>query len=96
MSAKESLHNHRVNYVRPQARVAQLLYGYVRGVAYSTIEKSTRQPLDAWWMKQIREKAKRHGVDMTGFDDWRGGVMQHTGGNAGGSGSIPGPASLAR
>jgi hypothetical protein len=66
---KQYLWSHRTNRVRPEARAAQLLYGFIRNVPYRSIEPKCR-PIDDYRLRKIQEKAKRFGVEVAEFMKW--------------------------
>lgn len=50
------LHRHRVHEVRPEARAAQIAYGYLRGRSYKSIEAKCHEPPN--WMRVFLLVAK--------------------------------------
>jgi hypothetical protein len=63
---------HRSYYVRPEARAAQLLYAFVRGVPYRQLERRTNinDYERGRLLQSINGKAKRHDIDMEDFANW--------------------------
>lgn len=69
---KNELRYHLVHVVRPESRAAQLLYAYVRGIPYKSVERKTYS--DKFVMSdiesRIRSKAKRHRIEVNNLDQW--------------------------
>lgn len=62
------LHNHRVNVVRPEARLANLAVGFLKGRKRSEIEKS-KKPLD---FKRLYDKLRKFDpfTDREKLSEW--------------------------
>lgn len=67
-----SLRNHHVLRVRPEARAAQLLYAFVRGVPYRVVERTTKlsESDRKCLIDSVANKAKRHWIDVRNFTQW--------------------------
>ncbi len=59
---RHSLHTHRTQVVRPEARSSQLAYGFLRGRKYSQLESSVR-PDNPPNLKAITSMVERFGGD---------------------------------
>jgi hypothetical protein len=71
----DALYWHRKKVVRPEARAAQLAYGFIRGRAYKTIEEKTYigdyELLDL--TKRVTELVNKYGfetIDKDKISDW--------------------------
>ena len=67
--AMRSLHEHRVNVVRPATRTNHLAYGLLRGVRYEDMERSCRERPN---FKEVSKTALRFGGDPEKVDFWLG------------------------
>ena len=76
---RESLHNHRVNIVRKEARASLLAYGFLRGREYKTIEGFTHTGF-SW--KRVEDLVKRFAVGdqreiLQKFAEWKDAAIAH-------------------
>lgn len=64
-----SLYHHRINVVRPEARAAQLAYGFLRGRRYEELEKKCYEAPNA---KRVTDIVKRFGKTdaWSGVEEW--------------------------
>lgn len=74
-----TLHEHRVNHVRKEARAALLAYGFLNGRAYTEIEGYTRTGF-SW--KRVEELVKKYGEGdqrtlLQQFAEWRDNAQDH-------------------
>ena len=71
--ARWDLNHHRTTTVRREARAAQLLYAFARGVPRSVVE-GKRKELDEYHAHalrcRVREKAKRFKLDPDAVLEW--------------------------
>jgi hypothetical protein len=67
--AKESLAHHRMERLKPEARLAHLALAYVRGVPYKQTETATRNPVDAATLTK-KIKRFRWDVEREEVKDW--------------------------
>jgi len=65
----EGLYRHRIDVVRPAARVNLLAYGCLRRTSYASMESKTRTYVDFHW---IRKLVQRFGTaeDQAYFETW--------------------------
>lgn len=69
---RASLHEHRVNSLRHEARCSYLAYAFLRNVPYLTVERSSKS--DPNW-KRVWEMAQRFStvrLEEDGFKTWAG------------------------
>lgn len=76
--ARIGLYDHRTRDVRNESRSALLAYGFLRGRAYSAMEKSCHVRPD---FKRIEELVKKYGTDdprlrMQRFAEWKDGAIK--------------------
>lgn len=66
---RAELTEHRRGRVRAEARLAQLVLGFVRGRPYRLLEGKAHKPPD---VQQLLKKAQRHGLQTTEREliDW--------------------------
>lgn len=79
LNTRITLHEHRVNHVRKEARAALLAYGFLNGRAYVEIEGFTRTGF-SW--KRVEELVKKYGEGdqrtlLQQFAEWRDNAQDH-------------------
>lgn len=63
---------HRVNVLRPDSRATQLLYGFIRKVPYSVIERKADHSHRKWedTKKRLRNKCRKFKVEYADLERW--------------------------
>lgn len=71
------LNGHRRWELRNEARAAQLLYGFVRGVPYEVLEKKADWKSYSWTdtLNRLSRKCKRFGVEYSKVQEWIAGRL---------------------
>lgn len=75
-STGNSLHNHRTQVVRPEARATLLAYQYLRGVPYAACEQSPKT--DPKWHR-VNGMVKKYGGNSFDYEKWEKGKPQKAG-----------------
>ena len=74
---RQSLYDHRILVVRPEARATLLAYGYIRGRTYRQVEpNSTTRNLIPW--KKVRAMVEKYGPKpfyADSFEKWQNEAM---------------------
>lgn len=60
---RQSLREHRIRVVRPEARATHLAYGFLRGLGYRQVEKTVREDNEPNWSRVVQLVSKYGDMD---------------------------------
>lgn len=73
LDSREKVYLHRVNIVRPEARAAQLAYGFLRGRTYEQLEQNCEKPVPVHYLARLVHKFGGKKVTVALIEAWVGG-----------------------